>query len=105
MGEEKSTLNNPPGSTQVGPGTTQITTGVTKSKTFIGTAEVSAATARIRLLEIAEEIISVLASDPTAKIQISVEISADFPEGVSDQIKRAVSENAANLKFKNKAWE
>lgn len=106
LGEEPSTSStNPPGSTQVGPGTTQTTTGPSKSKTFIGTADVSAATARIRLLEIAEEIISVLASDPTAKIQVSVEISADFPEGVSDQIKRAVSENAANLKFKNKAWE
>jgi len=105
LGEETSTLNNPPGSTQVGPGTIQTTTGVTKSKTFIGTADVSAATARIRLLEIAEEIISVLASDPTAKIQVSVEISADFPEGVSDQIKRAVSENAASLGFKNKTWE
>ena len=105
LGEETSTLNNSPGSTQVGPGTIQTTTGVTKSKTFIGTADVSAATARIRLLEIAEEIISVLASDPAAKIQVSVEISADFPEGVSDQIKRAVSENAASLGFKNKTWE
>ena len=105
LGEETSTLNNPPGSTQVGPETTPPTTCPSKSKTFIGTAEVSAATARIRLLEIAEEIISVLASDPTAKIQVSVEISADFPEGVSDQIKRAVSENAASLGFKNKTWE
>lgn len=105
LGEETTTLNNPPGSTQLAPGTIQTTTGATKSKTFIGTADVSAATARIRLLEIAEEIISVLASDPTAKIQVSVEISADFPEGVSDQIKRAVSENAASLGFKNKTWE
>jgi len=105
LGEGTPPLNNPAGSSQVGPGTIPPTTGVTKSKTFIGTADVSAATARIRLLEIAEEIISVLASDPTAKIQVSVEISADFPEGVSDQIKRAVSENASSLGFKNKTWE
>lgn len=40
-----------------------------------------------------------------ASVKVSVEISADFPEGVSDQIKRAVSENAASLGFKNKSWE
>jgi uncharacterized protein len=34
-----------------------------------------------------------------------VEIAATFPEGVSDQIKRAVSENATSLGFKNKTWE
>jgi hypothetical protein len=78
---------------------------VSKSKTFIGTVEVNAATARMRLVEIAEEIISILASDSLASVKVSVEISADFPEGVSDHIKRAVSENAASLGFKNKTWE
>jgi hypothetical protein len=34
-----------------------------------------------------------------------VEITADYPEGVSDQIKRAVSENATSLGFKNRTWE
>jgi hypothetical protein len=34
-----------------------------------------------------------------------VEINADFPEGVSDHIKRAVSENAISLSFKSKTWE
>ena len=45
------------------------------------------------------------ASDAKANVRVSVEISADFPEGVSDQIKRAVSENAASLGFKNRSWE
>ena len=97
--------NNPAGSSQVGPGTTPTTTGVTKSKTFIGTVDVNAATAKMRLVEIAEEIIALLASDAKANVRVSVEISADFPEGVSDQIKRAVSENAASLGFKNRSWE
>jgi len=93
------------GATVPTPGTTPPPAGPPKSKTFIGTAEVNAATARMRLVEIAEEIISVLASDSLATVKVSVEISADFPEGVSDQIKRAVSENAASLGFKNKTWE
>ena len=40
-----------------------------------------------------------------ASVQVRLEISADFPEGVSDQIKRAVSENASSLSFRNKTWE
>ena len=65
----------------------------------------SAAAAKIRLVEIAEEIIGLLASDSRASVKVSVEITADFPEGASEQLKRAVSENAGNLGFKNKTWE
>jgi hypothetical protein len=79
--------------------------GVPKSRTFIGTAEVNAATAKLRLLQIAEEIISVLASDAQGTVKVTVEINADFPAGVADPIKRAVSENATQLGFKNNAWE
>jgi predicted AAA+ superfamily ATPase len=79
--------------------------GAPKAHTFIGSADVNAATAKMRLVQIAEEIISVLAADPQATVTISVEINADFPSGVSDQIKRAVSENAGSLGFKNKTWE
>jgi hypothetical protein len=59
----------------------------------------------MRLMQIAEEIIGVLASDPHASVKVRVEINADYPDGVSEQIKRAVSENASSLGFKNKAWE
>jgi uncharacterized protein len=101
LGEELPTTTNHPSN----PGTTQPTTSLSKSKTFIGTVDVNAATARMRLVQIAEEIIAHLASDAKATVRVSLEISADFPEGVSDQIKRAVSENAASLGFKNKTWE
>jgi hypothetical protein len=81
-------------------------TGATpKVHAFIGTAEVSAATAKMRLVQIAEEIIGVPASDPQGTVKVRVEINAVFPDGVSDQIKRAVSENAISLSFKNKTWE
>jgi uncharacterized protein len=46
-----------------------------------------------------------LAGDPNASLNITLEINAEFPSGVSDQIKRAVSENATNLSFKTKSWE
>jgi hypothetical protein len=100
-----------PGGPTAGPGETTppvrtlTTSGAPKAHAFIGTAEVSAATAKMRLVQIAEEVISLLASDPQAIVNVRVEINADFPDGVSDQIKRAISENAISLGFKNKTWE
>ncbi len=76
-----------------------------KAHSFIGSVDVNAATAKMRLVQIAEEIVSLLASDPQATVTVSVEIAAEFPSGVSDQVKRAVSENATSLGFKNKTWE
>ena len=43
--------------------------------------------------------------DPNAEIKVSVEIQATFPNGAKDQTKRAVSENARTLGFKNADWE
>jgi uncharacterized protein len=63
------------------------------------------ATAKMRLVQLAEEIINNLASDSQAQIKITVEINADFPNGATEQIKRSVSENAKSLGFKTSAWE
>jgi hypothetical protein len=60
---------------------------------------------KVRLVQIAEEVIKVLGDDPNATVKVTVEISSDFPEGASNQIKRAVSENASSLGFKTKTWE
>lgn len=72
---------------------------------FFGSVEVNPSTAKMKLVQIAEEIISVLSTDPHASLNITLEVTADFPEGASDQIKRTVSENATSLGFKNKTWE
>jgi predicted AAA+ superfamily ATPase len=81
------------------------TGGASKARAFVGTAEVNASTAKMRLVEIADEVISLLAADSQATVKVSVEISAEFPNGASEQLKRAVSENASSLGFKNKTWE
>jgi hypothetical protein len=70
-----------------------------------GRSTAKASTAKMRLVKIAEEILQQLVSDPQAVVNITVEINAEFPNGVSDQVKRAVSENATILGFKNKTWE
>ncbi|MBI4322294.1 MAG: ATP-binding protein [Chloroflexi bacterium] len=97
----------PPGTVNETPAGTAPTEGggAPRARTFIGTADVNAATAKMRLVQIADEVISLLTGDAQATVKVSVEITADFPEGVSDQVKRAVSENATSLGFKNKTWE
>ena len=86
------------------PGNT-LPTPPAKATSFLGTADVPAATAKMRLVQIADEIVSLLASDPNATIRVTVEIAAEFPSGVGDSVRRGVSENATSLGFKTKDWE
>lgn len=75
-----------------------------KAKSFHGSADISPVAAKMRLIQIAEEIITTLATDPNADIKIHIEISANFTNGVQDQTKRAVSENAKTLGFNSIEW-
>ena len=75
------------------------------AKTFHGSVSVVAILAKSKLNTIADEVISLLASDPNATLRITLEIDAEFPGGVSDSIKRGVSENTSSLGFKTKDWE
>ena len=68
-------------------------------------AEVAPATAKMRLVQLADEIISVLSSDPNAVVKVTVDIAAEFPDGATDQVNGAVSENARTLGLKNNDWE
>jgi hypothetical protein len=104
----------PPGPTPLGP----ITPGPTpsgstppgptpppKAKSFHGSATVAPAAAKMRLVQIAEEIISILTTDPNAEVKVRIEIEANFASGAQDQTKRAVSENAKTLGFNTAEWE
>jgi len=95
------TGNTPPTTTtppQSGPATSV-------ARSFHGCAEISPSAAKARLMELAEEIIAVLGQDPNADIRIYLEIHAEYPNGVSDQIKRAVTENGNTLELKTSEWE
>ncbi|NTX07223.1 ATP-binding protein [Myxococcus sp. CA040A] len=76
-----------------------------RAKAFFGSIDVNATTAKMKLVSVAEEIIALLAADPNATVKVTVEISAEFPNGATDQTKRAVTENAGALGFKSKSWE
>jgi hypothetical protein len=82
-----------------------VATQAPKAKSYHGTADVTASMAKMRLTQLAEEIINVLVSDPNAVVKVTVEIQAEFPNGVSDQVKRAVSENSKSLGLKANDWE
>jgi len=76
-----------------------------RNKSFHGSATVAPATAKMRLVQIAEEIVAPLALDPNAQVTVRIEISAAFPNGVEDNTKRAVSQNAGMLGLETAEWE
>jgi predicted AAA+ superfamily ATPase len=73
-------------------------------KIFSGKADVNPSLAKIKLIQLAEEVISVLSADPTATVRVSLEIEAEFPNGATDSIRRSVSENAKQLGMKRMEW-
>lgn len=89
----------PPGPTPPGP------IPVIKAKSFHGSAKVAPVAAKMRLVQIAEEIIATLAADPNAEVNVRIEIEANFANGAQDQTKRAISENAKTLGFNIAEWE
>ena len=97
--------------TQDAPGTPHPQSGqpsqslTQRPKSFHGSADVTPATAKMRLVQIAEEIIAILTTDPNAEVKVRIEIEASFANGAQDQTKRAVSENAKTLNFKTAEWE
>ena len=72
---------------------------------FFGAVEVNASTAKMKLVTVADEIITLLASHPSGSVRVTLEITADFPGGAPAHIERGVSENANVLGFKSKDWE
>lgn len=90
---------------QTAVGLTGASHGAPRPRSFHASADIPPATAKMRLVQLAEEIVSVLSSDPNASVRLVVEISAEFPDGASDTLKRAVSENARSLGLKSADWE
>jgi uncharacterized protein len=76
-----------------------------KPARFTGSVSVAPSSAKAKLHQLSDEIIALLTADPNATVTVTLEITADFPKGVSDSTRRAVSENAGVLKFGVKEWE
>jgi hypothetical protein len=55
--------------------------------------------------KIADEVIVHLSTLPRASVRVTVEIEANAPGGVSEQVQRVVTENCRTLKFKSHGFE
>lgn len=55
--------------------------------------------------KVAEEVLQHLGTLPGAKVTVSLEIHAEVPDGVSEDLQRVVTENCEVLKFKSHGFE
>jgi hypothetical protein len=55
--------------------------------------------------KIADEILSHLVALPDARLKVFVEIEAEMPQGVPEEVQRTVSENAGVLRFNSHGFE
>ena len=55
--------------------------------------------------KIADEVLSHFSTLPGTRLKVSIEIEADIPDGVPEDVQRTVSENASVLKFDSHGFE
>jgi len=72
---------------------------------FFGTAEINADRAGRDMGRIAEEILQHLTTLPGSKVHVTVEIEANIPDGVPEDVQRIVNENAQALRLKAHGFE
>lgn len=93
-GEESSTGEDP-----------KETPSATQPKRFHGTVALDSARVGRDASQIADEVISHLSSLVGAKVTVTLEISAEVPEGAPEHVVRTVTENSRTLKFTNQDFE
>lgn len=77
----------------------------TKPKRFHGTATLDATRVGRDASKIAEEVIAHLAGIVGARVNVTIEIEAELPDGAPDNVVRTVTENSRTLKFTSLGFE
>ena len=77
----------------------------TRPKRFHGSVELDATRIGRDAGQIGEEVISHLSGLVGSKVKVTLEIEADIPSGVTDDIVRTVTENSRTLKFNDHGFE
>jgi hypothetical protein len=72
---------------------------------FHGSVSIDPVRAGRDVSEIADAVIQYLAALPNAGVAVTLEIEADLPDGVPENVIRTVTENARTLKFKIHGFE
>jgi hypothetical protein len=57
------------------------------------------------MCKVAEEVLQHLTTLPGAKMSVTVEIEAEAPDGVSEEVQRVITENCQTLRFKSHGFE
>lgn len=78
---------------------------VPRAQRFYATVDLSSLTVAGDASKIAEHVVQHLSSLPTARVRLTLEIEVELPDGVSEQVKRTVTENAATLKFRSAGFD
>jgi hypothetical protein len=95
-----------PGPPEQSPGTPGSGPAETaKPKRFHGAVSLDAARVGRDASRIAEEVISHLNGLVGSTVKVTLEIEADVPSGVPDNVVRTVTENSRTLKFSNQGFE
>lgn len=102
-GEDKGYPEVPKGGKGVGEG--PRATPKPGPKAYKASADIKAASAKFQMVQIADEIIQFLASDPNATVKVTVEIDAEFLRGAPEHIRRAITENSKALGLRVHEWE
>ncbi len=74
-------------------------------KRFHGTVSLDPTRVGPDASQIADEVIAHLSGLMGAKVTVTLEIEAEFPDGATDNIVRTVTENSRTLKFTNHGFE
>jgi predicted AAA+ superfamily ATPase len=92
----------PPGT---GPALPMLPPKATLPKRFHGTVTLDAARVGRDASRIADEVIAHLVGLVGAKVKVTLEVEAEVPSGVPDNVVRTVTENSRTLKFTSQGFE
>jgi predicted AAA+ superfamily ATPase len=90
------------GTTEAGAG---VVTEVAKPTRFHGSVTLDPARVGRDASRIAEEVIAHLSALVGSEVKVTLEIEAEIPQGVSDNVVRTVTENSRTLKFTTQGFE
>ena len=88
-----------------GPGPDPVPPPESGPKRFHGSVEVDPVRAAKAVGQIAEEVVSHLTGLIGAKVEVTLEIEAEIPDGAPEHVVRTVTENARTLRFKSHGFE
>jgi len=106
VGGSITATTSPTGGTSVVEGGVEVPPAVEQPPLrFHGTVALDATRVGRDASRVAEEVVQHLAGLVGAKVDVTLEIRAEVPEGVPDQVVRTVTENCRTLKFKSHGFE